>query len=182
MLVLRVEEKGNRFNGRSFHTRVAEKAWSRLPTPAMDGINTWIAEAKFTNGKWYCATKDIKQFKIWWKLSKINKLKHDRVAILDVPDNRVYEGGYQVIIDRHKARIVGTIDSKGKPTWTKELKHSSTTEKERLFLLGKTPTQNPIPSKQDMLIKSDKIRKSSYMQKSMQSFVVPTSIGRTVSS
>jgi hypothetical protein len=132
MLVLRVEHKRDRLRGSSRY--YASTDWNYLPCPQKDGLTSSKLVSHFTKHDWHCATKDIHQFKLWWYIDKLHEMEDSIAVILDVPDKRVFHCGKQVLIDRRKSRIVGKICPEKKvPVWTKGLRHSSTTEKERLF-------------------------------------------------
>lgn len=170
MLVLRIEGKGNRMHGQSGDAYEAATAWGNLPCPQMDGINTEKARKQFSKKDWHCATINEEQFKLWWNPGQLKKLKRSHAVILDVPDHKVIKGGKQVIIDRYASRIVGKICPKElKPVWTKALKHSSTTEKERLFQSDKTVTQRLTQSKPSTPRLRDSKGKFTCMQKLMPS-------------
>jgi len=192
MLVIRVETKGDRLNGRAGNAYSAQTNWGVLPCPVDDGIEEvfcrkrmrylYKGTEKFTNTDWHCATIDYNQFKQWWKPEKIGKLDKCHAVILDVPDTKVVKGQKQVIIDRRAARIVGKLCPKGKkPIWTKELKHSSTTEKERLFQSGKTATPKVTRSKQSLPARSASTGRFTSMQKLMPSSDAPIFQELTVS-
>ena len=138
MLVLRLENKDRKLctRGRPAESLNAATDWNPLPSPYNDmGYKTVnYYEDKHGFEMWNCGVANWTQYKIWWKPEKLKELRKSRTVILDVKEDEVLKGKYQVIFPRRKARIVGEVDhTRLKPKWYKPLKHSSTTEKERLF-------------------------------------------------
>jgi len=123
MLVYRVETVGDRFKGRPSGVlwRHQVGGWGHLPCPHDDGVpDRWYKDKKNV-----CATKSVEEFKLWWKgIRGLKKIKRARVAVLDVPDKHVMVGRTQVVINREKARIVGTLTTRYTVKLHKPLKHT----------------------------------------------------------
>lgn len=125
-----MEAKDDPEEGRPLGTHMHAAHWGRLPNPKEDGIKG------FESGKHFCAVKTKKQLNTWWpkeKFKEHGKPDTGHIVILEIDPFYVLEGGkHQVVIERNKATIIGTVDpvTHRNKLWNKTSKPSSTIEKE----------------------------------------------------
>jgi len=155
MIVIRMETVGSPKEGRGWEKAYSYSShWSALPTPQMEGIIKYAHDMY----PYVCGCVTLKQFHLWWKKKHFktipfSKLKGaPRIVILDVPESEALIGKKQCIFKRHKARVIGGMDSKGNIVWKNtKLRHSSTTEKGEFSQSDKTRTSKPTRFKPIML-------------------------------
>jgi len=124
VLVYRIETKGSRHEGRGWScTSKYTSHWCNLPNPYDDQPDGY--DEKFKLKDRVCGADSLEQFHTWWKehhIPAIKKRRKARVAILEIHSKHVTKLKTQVVFDRNKARIVGTLSSKCKPIINKPLK------------------------------------------------------------
>jgi len=117
MIVYRVENAHNPYAGRPRGVYRYEKNWSKLPSPKDDGINWYMS------GTNVCATKSIRQFRLWWSsIGSLKKIPEAKVVMLKISPEYVKKGKHQVVIRRDKAIEVGTLSNKYTRQFHKESK------------------------------------------------------------
>jgi len=106
-LVYRVERskdkshKSDYFNKTRGNPKNGKRSWRKLPNPLYDGISNF-------NDKFVCGTKDLNQLALWWIIPKV--ANPNKIRVLAVPENEVFEGKTQVIFKRQKAKVVGKVN------------------------------------------------------------------------
>jgi hypothetical protein len=109
-IVYRVEDKRDPTTG-TCSVYVLRTDWYDLPNPYMDNIEG-IDDYQLPLKEWWCATISINQLLIWWKRNDLPELDRFgyRIAILEVPSDKVFNGRTQCIIDRNQSRLIGHVN------------------------------------------------------------------------
>jgi len=147
MIVIRMETVGSPKEGRGWEGAYSYSShWYTLPNPQQEGMFEYNRDM----ANYVCGCITIKQFHLWWKKKHFKTIPFNatyyaaRIVILDVPEKEVLVGKKQCVFKRHKARVIGGMDSKGNIVWKNtKLKYSSTIEKEEFSQSDKTRTSKP---------------------------------------